>query len=162
MVPDTTEWNFISCWESYRTRIFENAGTGWGSVGTLFCSRPLPDPWVQPTAIQNHLNNFSLFSICSLKEKHTSRHNRRVGSSGWRPGRRVRLQHKGSCCMWWHPLLLASLPWERTCSTCWCVDRSTPWTSDTSSHLCHLLHTTWEAEQSGYMQYYWMLKEEPA
>lgn len=46
-----------------------------------------------------------------------------------------------------HPLLRVSLPWARTCSTCWCADRSTPSTSGMSCRLGRLPQTVWEIKQ---------------
>lgn len=109
-----------------------------------------PNDWIKNRTLHFVQPFLQRACVCvfSPKTKHppTSQHSQKVENSGWRRGRRVRLQRTGSCCMWPHQLLLFSWTWKRTCSTCWCVDRNTPLTSDMSFRLGRLLQTVWKKE----------------
>lgn len=102
---------------------------------------PVPSP-AGTTFFWLHTQTIPLCIIYSeTKQTLTSPHSQRVENSGWRQGRHVRPRHTGSYCRWPRPLLLSSWTWAHTCSTCWCVDRNTPPTSDMSCHLARLQHT---------------------
>lgn len=140
---DPSSW--VSC--RYNTDMSQNAGTGRGTRGVCLpfvltaSSPPMTQSNRNPKPVTQHL---CVFFFQRKKRLPTFQHNRKAWNSGWRRGRRVRLQHTGSCCTSPHLHPLASWPWEHTCSTCWCADRSTPSTSGRSCRPDRLLQTICE------------------